>query len=62
MLLADLIGFLLHERREAVDVAGDRLARFFLGVGERLIKFFYLIVFSAGIGALDGERTITYAG
>ncbi len=62
MLFADLVSFLLHKRREALDVAGHRLASFFLGLGERLVKFFYLIVFGAGIRALDGQRTITYAG
>ena len=58
VLLADLVGFLLHEGREALDVAGDRLAGFFLCFGERLVEFLYLIMFGAGIGALDGERSL----
>src|ERR1700722_7395145 len=62
VLFADLVGFLLHKRGEAVDVAGYRLASFFLSVGERVVKLLYTIMFSTRIGAQDGKRLLVDGG
>src|SRR6266446_8620701 len=58
VLLPDLAGFLLYERSKAVDIAGDRFARFLLGFREHLVELLYLIVLGASIRPFHREWLI----
>src|SRR6266853_1527294 len=62
VLFADLIGFLLHEGRKTVEVAGDGFSRFLLGFGEGLVEPSHLIAFRARIAALHAEGSFLGCG
>src|SRR5438046_10201892 len=58
ILLANLGGFLLHKRREAVETSRDALASLLLCFHQRPIKLEYLLVLGAHVGALHRKRSL----
>src|SRR2546427_821968 len=58
ILLANLGGFLLHKRREAVETSRDALASLLLCFHQRPIKLEYLLVLGAAVGALHRKRSL----
>src|ERR1700687_5504696 len=59
MLLANLAGLFLDERRERIEVAGNLFSRLLLGFGQRLVEGFTLLPLSRRAGALYRERLIS---
>src|SRR3984957_10484436 len=55
VLLANLVGFFLHELGEGVDAAADVLSGFSLGGDERVVEALDLLAFGL-IHALQSER------
>src|ERR1700722_1115734 len=53
VLLANLVGFFLHELGEGVDAAADVLSGFFLGGDERVVEALDLLAF----GLIDGLQS-----
>src|SRR3989442_6434264 len=58
ILLADLGGFLLHKRREAIESSRDAPASLLLCLHQCPIKLEYLFVLGAHVGALHGKRSL----
>src|SRR2546428_8740952 len=58
ILLANLGGFLLHKRREAVETSRDALASLLLCFHQCPIKLEYLLVLGAHVGALHRKRSL----
>src|SRR5437667_7674541 len=58
ILLANLGGFLLHKRREAIESSRDTLASLLLCFHQCPIKLEYLLVLGAHVGALHRKRSL----
>ena len=59
LLLANLAGLFLDERREGIEIAGNLFSRLLLGFAQRLVEGFNLLPLGRCAGALHRERLVS---